>query len=74
MTTRGSTAVDVAAILNAVYKPAADSTDVLAGRVRSRLALMETIAECARLLVEVPLSAVTATLGTTPADDSGEQS
>jgi hypothetical protein len=63
--------VDVAAILNAVYRRQLAPSDELAQRVRSRLALIETLGECVRLLVEVPAAAVTATLGTAP-ETAGE--
>lgn len=56
--------VDVAAILAAVYRRPSEQIDQLAGRVRARLALIETVGECVRLLVEAPASAFTSTLGT----------
>lgn len=55
-------AVDVSAILNAVYRAPIEAGDSMAARVRARLALMETAGECLRLLVEAPLSALKATL------------
>jgi hypothetical protein len=63
--------VDVAAILAAVYRRQSAPVDQMAERVRSRLALIETLGECARLLVEAPASALTSTLGSVPAE-SGE--
>lgn len=54
--------VDVAAILQAVYRRPAPVADSLAQRVRARLSLLETLAECARLLIEAPASALNATV------------
>jgi hypothetical protein len=64
--------VDVAAILAAVYRRPSEQADQLAERVRSRLALIETMGECVRLLVEAPASALTATLGTVPEQNEEE--
>lgn len=55
--------VDISAILAAVYRPREDAIDAMAARVRARIAWMETLSECARLLLEAPASAFTATLG-----------
>jgi hypothetical protein len=54
--------VDVAAILAAVYRRPSEQSDQLAERVRARLALIDTLGECVRLLVEVPASVVSASL------------
>jgi len=61
--------VDVAAVLAAVYRRPNEQVDQLAERVRARLALLETVGECVRLLLEVPASAVTETLGLRPEPD-----
>jgi hypothetical protein len=64
--------VDIAAILNAVYRPPAEQLDQLALRVRARLALLETVGEAVRLLVEAPASAINSTLGSTEEPDAQE--
>ena len=54
--------LDVSTLLRTVYRtPTLDSG--LANRVRARVALIDTFGEVARLLVEVPAFALTATLG-----------
>jgi hypothetical protein len=55
--------VNVSAILTAVYRPAPGRLDHLASRVQARMALLETLGECLRLVLEAPASALTATLG-----------
>jgi hypothetical protein len=55
--------VDVSALLRAAYRTPAQS-DELAARVRARVALLETIGEAVRLLVEAPSSALLATIST----------
>jgi hypothetical protein len=67
----------VKAILSAVYRQRDDEAERLSGRVRSRLALIETASECVRLLVEAPSSALRETLGTSAvapeaSDSNGE--
>ncbi len=64
-------AVDVAAILAAVYRRPNEQLDQLAERVRARLALIETMGECLRLLVEVPAAAASWTLG--PAEEQEQK-
>jgi hypothetical protein len=54
--------VNVAAILQAVYRRPEPLTNSLAHRVRARLSLLETCSECLRLLVEAPASALNATV------------
>lgn len=54
--------VNVAAILQAVYRRPEPLTNDLASRVRGRLSLLETMSECLRLLVESPASALQATV------------
>jgi hypothetical protein len=54
--------VDVAAVLAAVYRRPTEQLDQLADRVRARLALIDTVSECVRLLVEVPASVISASL------------
>ncbi len=66
--------VDVKAILSAVYRPRDDDAERLAGRVRSRLALIETASECVRLLVEAPASALRETLGPSSTDPEASDS
>jgi hypothetical protein len=61
--------LDVAAILAAAYKRPALEIDGVAARVRARLALLETAGECARLLIEAPVSALSATLGGAAEED-----
>lgn len=57
---RGSE-LDVSTLLRTAYRaPAPDSG--LADRVRARVALIDTVGEIARLLVETPVFAFTATL------------
>jgi len=54
--------LDVSTLLRTVYRtPTLDSG--LANRVRDRVALIDTFGEVARLLVEAPVFALTATLG-----------
>ena len=56
--------VDIAAVLAAAYRRPDTALDQVAVRVRARLALMETLGECFRLLSEAPLHAVTTSLPT----------
>jgi hypothetical protein len=53
-----STPLDVAAILHAVYRQPAPPGDELAARVRARVALLETVTECLRLLTAAPIAAL----------------
>ncbi|HVZ88316.1 MAG TPA: hypothetical protein VHG72_15190 [Polyangia bacterium] len=46
--------LNVSAILAAVYRVPEGRSDEIANRVRARVATLETIAECVRLLVDVP--------------------
>ena len=68
--------VNVAAILQAVYRRPTPATDALAQRVRARLSLLDTLAECARLLIEAPASALNTTVkphvAPAPPDADGE--
>jgi hypothetical protein len=64
--------LDVAAILAAVYRRPNAELELVAERVRARLALIETVAECMRLLVEAPASAFSATIGTTQHEEEGQ--
>jgi hypothetical protein len=69
--------VNVAAILQAVYRRPEPLTNSLATRVRARLSLLETAAECVRLLVESPVSALNATVNShaeTASSDADESS
>jgi len=54
--------LDISAILAAVYRVPVKQTDEIASRVRSRLALLETVGECARLLFEAPMFALRTSL------------
>ncbi len=65
----GPQTVDVAAILAAVYKRPPEEVDEIAGRVRARLALLETVSEGLRLLTEAPLAAINASIAPTEASD-----
>jgi hypothetical protein len=62
--------LNVAAILQAVYRQPPRGGQELAERVRARLALLETVAECFRLLVEAPVSAISNTVS---AGERGER-
>lgn len=53
---------EIRAILAAAYSPPQNQLDKLAGAVRAKLALMETLNESLRLLVEVPAAAFSASL------------
>lgn len=54
--------LDVSTLLRTAYRaPTPDGS--LAERVRARVALIDTIGEVARLLVEAPVFVLTATLG-----------
>lgn len=69
--------LDVSTLLRTAYRtPAPDAS--LADRVRARVALIDTVGEVARLLVEAPVFALTTTLGDSPLADadapSGEDS
>ena len=55
--------LDVSAILATVYRAPTEQGDQIGARVRSRLAALETIAECARLLIDAPLFALRETAG-----------
>ena len=58
---RGSE-LDVSTLLRTAYRaPTLDNA--LANRVRARVALIDTVGEIARLLLETPAFAFTATLG-----------
>ncbi|HEY6727433.1 MAG TPA: hypothetical protein VI197_25535 [Polyangiaceae bacterium] len=58
----GGSELDVSTLLRTAYRaPTPDGS--LAERVRARVALIDTIGEVARLLVEAPAFALTATLG-----------
>jgi len=65
--------VDVAAILTAVYRPQVGRLDQLAARVQARMALLETLGECLRLVIEAPASALTATLGEPEGPPDGKE-
>ena len=64
--------VNVSAILAAVYRPAPGRLDQLASRVQARMALLETVGECLRLVIEAPVSALTATMSEIHADGIDE--
>jgi hypothetical protein len=64
--------VNVAAILQAVYRQPEPLTNSLAARVRARLSLLETVTECVRLLIESPVSALNATVNSNAAPTSSD--
>lgn len=66
--------MDVSAILNAVYRRPEPLAQSLSERVRARLSLFETVAECVRLLASAPLSALAATVSPTARRDGAETS
>jgi hypothetical protein len=66
--------VDVAAILQAVYRKPEPLTNALADRVRARLSLLETASECLRLLFESPASALNATVNSHGRPESDAES
>jgi hypothetical protein len=53
-----SSPLNVAAILHAVYRQPTPPGDALAERVRARVALLETVTECLRLLTSAPVAAL----------------
>ena len=62
--------LDVSTLLRTAYRtPTPDSG--LADRVRARVALIDTIGEMARLLVQAPVFALTATLAQEATDARG---
>jgi len=54
--------IDIGAVLAAAYRRPDTGLDQVATRVRARLALVETVGECFRLLIEVPGFALSASL------------
>jgi hypothetical protein len=72
MSVERSKSVNVAAILQAVYRRPEPLTNSLAARVRARLSLLETVSECVRLLVESPVSALNATVNSNAAPASSD--
>ncbi len=54
--------INIGAVLAAAYRRPDVGLDQVAAKVRARMALAETVGECLRLLIEVPGSALSASL------------